>query len=94
MGVYNRFVVPRLVESAMRQKHLGPFRQRVAGGGARPHARAPMLTRRRPGHSSEALASTRVRYFGDSLFVSAVRRPRQANVVAVRTSVYAYVLRS
>jgi ubiquinone/menaquinone biosynthesis C-methylase UbiE len=31
MGIYNRFVLPRLIDWAMRQKNFAPFRERVAG---------------------------------------------------------------
>src|SRR5712692_8559777 len=31
MGFYNRLILPRLIELAMRQKNLAPFRERAAG---------------------------------------------------------------
>jgi hypothetical protein len=31
MGFYNQVILPRLIEFAMRQKYLEPFRQHAAG---------------------------------------------------------------
>jgi ubiquinone/menaquinone biosynthesis C-methylase UbiE len=31
MGIYNRFILPRVIELAMRQKNFAPFRERVVG---------------------------------------------------------------
>src|ERR1700704_3725479 len=33
MGFYNDFILPRLINLAMRNKELRPFRDRVSGGG-------------------------------------------------------------
>ena len=31
MGIYNRFILPHVIELAMRQKNFAPFRERVVG---------------------------------------------------------------
>src|SRR4051812_23751604 len=31
MGFYNRWILPEVIELAMRQKNFGPFRERTAG---------------------------------------------------------------
>ena len=31
MGIYNRFILPQVIELAMRQKNFAPFRERVVG---------------------------------------------------------------
>lgn len=31
MGLYRKLVIPRLTDLAMRNKHLGPYRERVIG---------------------------------------------------------------
>ncbi len=31
MGLYNRFILPQVIELAMRQKTFAPFRERVVG---------------------------------------------------------------